>query len=128
MKLHKFILSLSLLALAGTSAYAGEADVKAADVYSPLKVYDMNARVDEQARTLALTIDLNMADMKLPINREMIFTPVIISADGTQSLELSPVIVAGRNRYYWHLRNADFDAPGTRCTAPARRTTPYTRS
>ncbi|MCI9171527.1 DUF3868 domain-containing protein [uncultured Duncaniella sp.] len=114
MKLHKFILSLSLLALAGTSAYAGEADVKAADVYSPLKVYDMSARVDEQARTLALTIDLNMADMKLPINREMIFTPVIISADGTQSLELSPVIVAGRNRYYWHLRNADFDAPGTK--------------
>lgn len=114
MKLHRIILALGMAATAAGGACAAETAANGAEVYTPLKVYDMNVRVDEKARTLALTIDLFMADMKLSMNREMIFTPVIISADGSESVELSPVVMAGRNRYYWHRRNADSDTEGTR--------------
>lgn len=80
---------------------------------TPLKVNDIEVEVNEQSQTLWLNIDLDMADMKLPADREMIFTPVIIAENGTDSLELDPITVAGRNRWYWHLRNSDLDAPGT---------------
>ena len=113
MKRKHFIPTLMLLAM-GLTAYAGETDITASQAYTPLKVYDMDARVDEAARSLALTIDLNMADMHLSRDREMVFTPMIISENGADSLELSPIIVAGRNRYYWHMRNPEFDAPGTK--------------
>ncbi len=102
-----------LLAM-GLTAYAGETAINASQAYTPLKVYDMAARVDESSRSIAITIDLNMADMHLSRDREMVFTPMIISENGADSLELSPIIVAGRNRYYWHMRNPEFDAPGTK--------------
>lgn len=46
---------------------------------TPLKVNDIEVEVNEQSQTLWLNIDLDMADMKLPADREMIFTPVIIA-------------------------------------------------
>ncbi|MCM1092678.1 MAG: DUF3868 domain-containing protein [Lachnospiraceae bacterium] len=114
MKLHRIILALGMVVMAVGGACAGDATVNGTEAYTPLKVYDMNVRVDEKARTLALTIDLFIADMKLPMDREMIFTPVIISADGSESVELDPVIIAGRNRYYWHRRNPGSDSAGTK--------------
>lgn len=78
---------------------------------SPLKVHDIQVSIDETSNQLLLDIDLDMADIKLPANREMIFTPVIIAQNGTDSLELNPITIAGRNRWYWHVRNSDIDDP-----------------
>lgn len=108
MKLRSIIISALL-----SAAFAIPA-VAAADVAtSPLKVHDIEVEVDSRSNTLRIDLDIDMADIKLPANREMIFTPVLTSANGRDSLELDPITIAGRNRWYWHLRNSDLDAPGT---------------
>lgn len=43
-------------------------------------------------------------------DREVVFTPVVRSASGNDSIELEPVTIAGRNTYYAHLRNHDIEA------------------
>lgn len=96
-----------LLASALCASAAGQPSVK------PMKVHDIDVKVDEGAATLSLKIDIDMSDVALSRDREMIYTPVIISENGTDSLELDPITIAGRNRWYWHLRNTDLDAPGT---------------
>ncbi|MCM1076722.1 MAG: DUF3868 domain-containing protein [Bacteroides sp.] len=108
MKLKQIILPALLLALTAATAKADGSKAT-----TPLKVRDIQVEVDEKADQLLLDIDLDMAGIKLPANREMIFTPVIIAQNGTDSLELDPITIAGRNRWYWHLRNSDLDAPGT---------------
>lgn len=108
MKLKSIIIP-ALIAL--FSAPAAEAiGLKAG---TPLKVHDIKVSIDETSNQLLLDIDLDMAEIKLPANREMIFTPVIIAQNGTDSLELDPITVAGRNRWYWHVRNNDIEAPRT---------------
>ena len=74
------------------------------------KVYDVDVNVDEAAKTLSVAIQLNMADYKLGGDRELILTPVIISEAGTDSLELEPVTVCGRNRYFYYMRKGQLDA------------------
>lgn len=78
---------------------------------SALKVYDMKVDVDEQAQELSVDIDLRLAEINMGRNRETIFTPVVISADGSGSVKLPSVIVAGRNRWYWYLRNGGLSTP-----------------
>ncbi len=85
------------------------ATANAADYSSALKVYDMNVAVNEQTGTLQVDIDLRLSDIKLPKDREIIFTPMVISADGERSVSLRDVIIAGRNRWYWHMRNGGLD-------------------
>ncbi len=81
---------------------------------SALKVYDMEVAVDEQSRTLAIDVDLRLADINLPKDREIRFTPVVISADGSQSVTLREVIIAGRNRWYWYMRNGGLNTDSRR--------------
>lgn len=57
------------------------------------------------ADDVTVALDINTAGIKPGRNREVILTPVIVSADGADSLVLDPIRVAGRNRYYAHLRN-----------------------
>ncbi|MDE6118615.1 MAG: DUF3868 domain-containing protein [Muribaculaceae bacterium] len=72
---------------------------------SALKVYDMEVAVDDQMRQLSVDIDLRLSEIRLGRDRETIFTPVVISVDGSESVSLPSIIVAGRNRWYWYLRN-----------------------
>lgn len=108
-----FITAALIMAAAVSPAQAGAADRKQSPSVEPMKVHDISVRVDEQTNTLLLKIDIDMTDVSLPRDREMIYTPVIISEAGTDSLELDPITIAGRNRWYWHVRNSDLDAPGT---------------
>ncbi len=104
------ILLTAVLALAGATATA--ADVKLSQA-APLKVHDIDVKLDEKAGTIDIVIDIDAADYRLSRDREMIFTPVLINEAGTDSLELDPITIAGRNRWYWHIRNTDTTAPGT---------------
>jgi len=52
---------------------------------------------------LFVSMDVNVAGLVLKMNREMVLTPVL--RNGTDSLRLPAIIVAGRNRYFYHQRN-----------------------
>ena len=76
-----------------------------------LSVTSINAtRADGELR---LDIGINPRDIDPGRDREVVFTPVVISADGRDSVAMPSIRVAGRNRYYSHLRNHDLPE-GTR--------------
>lgn len=75
-----------------------------------LKVYDVDVAVNEQAKTVNLGLKLNMKDFKVGRNGEAVYTPVIVSKNGTDSVVLPSFTVCGRNRYYYYMRNGLLDA------------------
>ncbi len=52
---------------------------------------------------LFVSMDVNVSGLELKMDREMVLTPVL--RNGTDSLRLPAIIVAGRNRYFYHQRN-----------------------
>lgn len=93
----KYLALAAIAALACAGATAAEK--------TPLKVYDAEVSVNQQAETVTLKIDLNLKDFKIARNGEVVFTPMLISDDGQNSIALDPVTVCGRNRWYFYLRN-----------------------
>ena len=75
-----------------------------------LKVYDVDVKVNEQTRMLDVVLGLKMKDYHIGRNGEAVYTPIIYSADGRDSLVMDPFIVCGRNRWYWYLRNGKLDS------------------
>lgn len=80
----------------------------------PLKVYDLGVTVNEEPKTVDLKIDLNLKDIKVGKNREVIFTPVLISAEREDSMMLEPITICGRDRWYHYLRDGILDNPASR--------------
>lgn len=99
-KITKHIL-LGGLMFAAASAWASD---------PTLKVYDVDVTVNEQTRMLDVQLDLRMKDFKVGRNGEAVYTPIIFSEDGRDSLVMDPFIVAGRNRWYWYLREGKLDS------------------
>lgn len=69
---------------------------------------DGNVTVSELAVSrsedkLFVSMDMDVSNLKVKSNREVVLTPVL--TEGTDTLFLPGVMVAGRNRYYHHLRN-----------------------
>ncbi len=114
--------ALSLLFIHGASAQeikevaGGSVTVSALDM----------ARTD---KNLFVSMDLDVSRLKLSTNRELILTPVLVN--GGDTLVLAPVMVAGRNRYFHHLRNgvvpedADFFREGKVSVLEYRTSVPY---
>lgn len=114
--------ALSLLFIHGASARevrevaGGNVTVSALDL----------ARTD---KNLFVSMDLDVSQLKLSTNRELILTPVLVNGD--DSLRLAPVMVAGRNRYFHHLRNgavledADLFRAGNVSLLEYRKSVPY---
>ena len=71
------------------------------------EIYSAAVAVDEQQRTLSVDIELHPENFHIGRNSEQVFTPVIISAEGTDSLRLDPIRICGRNRWYYYLRNGE---------------------
>ena len=103
--MKRFIAILSLLAALIPAAWQLSAKPDA----SLLKVRDLKVGVDEKASSVTVDLTLDLHEINPGIDREVVFTPVMLSAEGTDSLELPQITVGGRNRYYWHLRNDDAD-------------------
>ena len=87
------IASCALMLAAALPAAAATA------VPEPIKLHDVKVAVNPQEKTLALKLDFDMNAISLPRDREIIYTPVIISEQGTDSIELEPIVIAGRNRW-----------------------------
>lgn len=63
-----------------------------------------NLAVSKQEDKLFVAMDLDISALKQGSNREVLFTPSLTLKD--DSLSLPAIRIAGRNRYYHHLRNA----------------------
>lgn len=76
-----------------------------------LKVTDINIdRLGADGNRLAVAITIDPRSVDPGRDREVVFTPLIISVAGTDTVALDPIRVAGRNRYFSHLRNKDLAA------------------
>lgn len=73
------------------------------------KVYDLAVAVDDAAGKVSVDIDLAMSDIKLKGDQEMLLTPLIINNAGTDTLELDPIVVCGRNRWFYYVRQGVLD-------------------
>jgi len=62
-----------------------------------------NLAVSRTDDKLFIAMDLDVSVLTLKSDQEMIFTPLL--TNGKDSLNLPPVWIAGRNRYYHHVRN-----------------------
>lgn len=98
------ILSLALMSIACLSAYAGNKE--------PLKVYDLKVNVNGEESSVDIDIELYLKEFRIKSNSEVVFTPVLVSDDGLDSLQMSPVMICGRNRWYHYLRDGQVGKPG----------------
>lgn len=101
-KFYKYILSGVILACAS--------NVWAAD--PTLKVNDVDVTVNENAKVVDLNLKLNLKDFKIGRNGEVIYTPVIVSKNGLDSIVMPAITVCGRNRYYYYKRNGLLENAG----------------
>lgn len=102
--MHKILCLLALLPATAASVQAQSAGC--------IEILDGSARVREIAVShnddkLFVSMDIDISQLNLRSNREIVFSPAIESAD--EQLALPAVTIAGRNRYYHHLRNEAAD-------------------
>ncbi len=98
------------LAMVAPAASAFRTTVDSSD----LKLYDINVAVDEAAGKVRVKIDLDIDQFSVGKDREIVFTPVLRADNGSDSLLLEPVTIAGRNRWYGYLRNGFLDGGNSR--------------
>lgn len=65
--------------------------------------------ITRNAERFTLKMNLLTEKFRASKDREFLITPVIVSEQGTDSVELAPVLISGRNLYYRHLREDDLD-------------------
>lgn len=76
---------------------------------SYLKVDRLN--IGRQDSLLNIMVEIDPADIRPGRDREVIFTPVLRADNSADSLELQPVVIAGKNRYLLAERHG-FVTPG----------------
>ncbi|MDE6028647.1 MAG: hypothetical protein K2G23_11295, partial [Muribaculaceae bacterium] len=97
MKTAKFT---AISALIFGTALGAAADSKVA---KPLPTMGVTAfDLKKVGDRLNIDMTLDAAKLRMPTNREMIYTPMIVN--GTDTLRMKSFSVAGKNRYYSHLR------------------------
>ena len=99
---------VNLLAALFIASYAAWASGPTADS-ADIKLYDISVAVDSQARKVRVRIGLDIEKYRVNSEREIIFTPVLVARDRSDSLVLEPVTIAGRNRWYHYLRDGVLD-------------------
>lgn len=98
--MKKIFLLLSIFALSTT---AGAQSI----IRQELPVSDIEIKNSD--KDFSLKLNLNASKFKPASENEYWITPVIVSAAGTDSVEFEPILLAGRSRYYRHLRDNDLD-------------------
>ena len=61
--------------------------------------------VSRSENNVFVAMDIDMSSLELKTEREVILTPYM--SNGKDTVALAPVTVAGRNRYFRHLRDTD---------------------
>lgn len=99
---------LCTAALCAAYAHAAWASGPRADS-TTINLCDISVGVDEAASRVRVRLVLDAAAFSLSRDRQMTLTPVLVADDRADSLELEPVIMAGRNRWYGYLRSGILD-------------------
>lgn len=79
----------------------------AAQTPSMLKLQRIN--VSHVDSSLCVSFDINPQKVHPGSDRQIVFTPVIKNLETADSVVLDPVVIAGRNRYFSHVRKGDVD-------------------
>lgn len=87
---------LAAIIIGSAAAFAGENLLRLSDI-----------KVNRVGENLVVALDISPRAVNPGRDKEVIFTPVVTSADGKESVSLPSVRIAGRNRYYSHIRNKD---------------------
>lgn len=103
--MRKSILLSGILMAASLAVHAAHTD-------QPLKVYDLAVNINPDQTAVDVDIDLYLKDFKIKTNGEVIFTPLLVSDDGLDSVVMKPITVCGRSRWYYYLRSGMLDRPG----------------
>ncbi len=98
-----FFAAAALLTAAASSAFSLSADS------TLLHLSRLDVAVDEAAATVAIDLSVDASAFSVPKDRQILLTPMLISADGADSLALSTITIAGRNQWYHYLRNGFLD-------------------
>lgn len=109
--MKKILTGLGAALLLLSAPNAGAAKKSAAQEVPELKVHDLRIDIDEKENTVRVKLDLYAKAFRIKNEHEVILTPVMISEAGTDSLELDPVIICGRARYYHYMREGALDKP-----------------
>ena len=96
---------LAACVLTAPSLLAFQKEVSSDDV----RLYDINLTVDEGAEKVRVRIDMAVDSYNVGSDREIIFTPVLLADNLSDSLQLEPIVIAGRNRWYHYLRDGFLD-------------------
>lgn len=77
----------------------------AAPKYSPDQIHTTALDLDRQGQRVVVDLKVDASQLKLKSNQELTVVPQLVAGDSVASL--GSFTVAGRNRYYWHMRNND---------------------
>lgn len=91
-----------------------------------LHISDLEAGRDGSRFNISMKIDPR--SFKLSLNREIEITPILWSADSTEAEVLPSVMIAGKNMYYYNLRNDRPAAPAALYRAGKGSTVSYSQS
>jgi len=95
----KKIFSLALFAAATLAVMASPYKYNPSDIV--ISDLDVSKSADSKNLYVSMNVDATAVDMQS--NQELILTPVIVAPGHEKSME--PMVVAGRNRIIYHLRN-----------------------
>lgn len=91
----------SLLTVVLGSSVAGAVEI----IGGALSVNDLSLNVDRGRANVTMTFDTR--EFKVSRNREYTISPVMVARDGSDSIVMPDVVIAGRNMWYRHLRDND---------------------
>ena len=89
--MKKILISTGVVLLSLQAAFAQVSYLEAVRVE--------NRRVEKQGKEVAVSLDLNLDDLKLDRQHSLTLVPVLVSADGSEETGLSPVVVNGKVRH-----------------------------
>lgn len=126
MKIQKHLRNLTVAVVA---VFVGSLSLRAASPKELLKVTDV--KIERTGDALSVSIDINPRDVEPGRDKEVVFTPVVVSDSCDYRVALPSITIAGRNRYYSHLRNNDIPegakvwAAGSDATIMYRKEIPF---
>lgn len=106
---NKFCISLLALCMCHTASFGSPAaqtteatQLSVSDLqHKGITIQDLSIARNDTDIFVAMQVDASKMDMKS--NREILFTPAFVN--GNDTLRLNSFTIAGRNRYFSHLRN-----------------------
>lgn len=124
-------LAISVISTADASSEAtdrshrGDAEGKSMVTPSLLKMERIN--ISHADTALRISFDINPKNVNPGSDRQVVFTPIVRNDEKTDSILLDPITVAGRNRYFSHLRKGDITAGKLIYKAGEKNMIEYTR-